>query len=85
MRERVNGGRLIVAGHDDGPAAMRLQVLGDGGDPLLGERGRRAGLSAGSANGRRKLLAANPSMSDARSGRRCSALIPVSVGELSTA
>ncbi len=49
VRERVHGGRLIVAGHDNGPAAMRLQVLADGGDPLLGERARRAGLSAARA------------------------------------
>ena len=34
VRERVHRCRLELARHDDRPAAVRLQVLGDGGDPL---------------------------------------------------
>ena len=36
VRERVDGGGLIVAGDDERASAMRLQILGDGGDPLVG-------------------------------------------------
>ena len=35
-RQRVNGRRLIVARDDHRSSAMRLQILRDGGDPLVG-------------------------------------------------
>ena len=43
VRERVHRGRLVFAGDDERAAAMRLQVLGDGGHPLrrVGVRERR--------------------------------------------
>ena len=35
VRERVDRRRLTVAGDDEAAPAMRLQILGDGVDPLL--------------------------------------------------
>ena len=80
-----SAGGLIVAGHDERAAAMRLQVLGDGGQPLSAERIRERGRAGESDAQRRASARANPSISEAASGSRWSAFAPVSVGVLSTA
>ena len=41
VRERVDLGRLMIAGEDDAPAAMRLEILGDGVQELVGSRRSR--------------------------------------------
>ena len=89
MRERVHRGRLVLAGDDHRPSAVRLQILGDGGDPLLHQLAARAPV----CRYRRRRAGADDSGQFCGEsfdfcrdfiGSRCSALAPVSDGELST-
>ena len=74
VRERVDGRRLAVAGDHEARAAMRLQILGDRGDPLScrspGGSGGRAGGRAPATPTAAASARASASMSLGRSGRR---------------
>ena len=85
VRQRVDDGRLAIAGDDQAAAARRLQILDDAADPALRRLGQRAARRrrrrrARGHGTRERLDLASPSA--AAGDRPCE---PVLVGVLSTA
>ena len=70
VRERVDGGRLAVAGDDEAGAAVRREILRDGGDPLRARRRRGAAPGTPATPTAAAIARATASISLARSARR---------------